>query len=183
MEIERRDTPTEPLYALLAVVTAEYALSEALSLFIGDPDDRPASEACYGAAMIQTVDWCMEMLQACGCSPDAGDKLAQAVSAEVLWRAQVIMDTSSPRGAEAFFLSALALIADDFGTLWQAGSPHRAGTPLPRLRRTLVDCLARDYEVHVDAPDPRCAAIVAAAQDLAGNWRSWARMSSRPPPR
>ena len=69
MDTERSDSPAEALYALLAVVTADYALSEALSLFMGDPDDRPAGEACCGEAMIRTVDWCMDTLRACGRSP------------------------------------------------------------------------------------------------------------------
>jgi hypothetical protein len=182
MDTERSYPPAEALCALLAVVTADYALSETLSLFIGDPEDRPAGEACYGEAMIRTADWCMDVLQACGRSPHEDEILAQVVAADVLERARTLIDAASPRDAEAFFLSALVLIVDDFCTLWQTGSRQCADTPLPTLRRTLVDCLARDYEVQLDAPDPPCAAIVA-AQDLAGNWRSWARMSSRPPPR
>ena len=122
MDTERSDPPAEALYALLAVVTADYALSEALSLFMGDPDDRPAGEARCGEAMIQTVDWCMDMLQACGRSPPEGETLAQVVAADVLWHAQTFITMASPRDAEAFFLSTLALIVDDFCTLWLVGS-------------------------------------------------------------
>lgn len=181
MDMERGDPPAEALYALLAVVTADYALSEALSLFMGDPDDRPAGEACCGEAMIQTVAWCMDMLQACGRSPPEGEALAQVVAVEVLWRARIFIATASPRDAEAFFLSALTLIVDDFSALWLAGSRRCANTPLYVLRRALVDSLAHDYGVRLDVPDPRRAAIVTAALNLASRWRSWARTSSRPP--
>lgn len=182
MDKERSNPPAEALYALVAVVTADYVLSEALSLFLGDPEDRPAGEACYGEAMIRTVDWCMDVLQACGRSPEEGETLAQVVADDVLGRARTLVDAASSRDAEAFFLSALVLIVDDFFTLWQTGSRQCAETPLPMLRHALADCLARDYGVKLDAPDADCALVIATAQRLAVSWRSWARMTSRPPP-
>ena len=182
MDAECSNPPAEALSALLAVVTADYVLSEALSLFIGDPENRPAGEACYGAAMIRTVDWCMDALQACARSPREDETLAEVVADDVLGRARTLVDAASPRDAEAFFLSALAFILDDFCTLWQIGSRQCAETPLPMLRHAVAECLVRDYGVQLDAPDADCALVIAAAQRLAVSWRSWARMTSRPPP-
>jgi hypothetical protein len=177
MDTERSNFPAAALYALIAVVTADYVLSEALSLFIGDPEDRPAGEACCGEAMIRTVDWCMDVLQARGRSLEEGEIFAQVVTADVLEHARTLVDAALPRDVEAFFLSALALIVDDFSTLWPVGSRQCAETPLPMLRHALTDCLARDYGVQLDTPDADRALVIATARNLAVSWHSWACMT------
>jgi hypothetical protein len=121
MEMERSDPPTEALYALLAVVTADYVLSEQLSLFIGDPNGRPAGEASCGEAMIQTVDWCMDTLQRCGRSPWEGETLAQVVTGEVLWHARTVIAAASPHDAEEFFL-------------WEVSAAEAGAAPVYVLR-------------------------------------------------
>ena len=174
MNSDYLDLPKPALSALLAVVTADYALSETLALFVGDPAERPVGETCCGVAMIQAVDWCMDALQADGSLAREDETMAEVATADIVRRARVLTVAVSPRGAEAFFLSALALIVDDFCALWQATGRRCGDTPMPGLRSTLAACLAHGYGLDLDAPGSNWVAVLSAAGDLRRCWRMWA---------
>ena len=174
MDRDNPDIPKPALSALLAVVTADYALSEALALFVGDPDERPAGEACCGEAMIRAVDWCMGVLQVDGSLARGDETMAEMAAAEIVRRAGGLIVTVSPRGAEAFFLSALALIVDDFCALWQATGRRCGDTPMPGLRSALAACLAHGYGLDLDAPGSNWVAVLSAAGDVRRCWCLWA---------
>lgn len=164
-----------PLIAMHALVSAAYALTEELGLFVGPPDlATPTGKACWHMQE-ETCRWCSDALfQAQIWDTCEVEQRGDVVAAEVTRRAAAVLTQRLRRDAEAFFVWSLVLAVDEFSAIWKGLGRSWTRSPLPELRAAAVECLAKDYTLDLQALRADQMPIHSAAQDLVRQWRTWA---------